>query len=138
MVVDSTLQIGVRRNVPIRYDRDLVAKTVKAMERITEIRSRRERAFYKRRMAGKRKVELALARKLVAENEHLLPRMRGSEKRRLAQEQQPLEAVEGGGRPGRREDEADRHAEAEARRYGRREPRRGRRRRHRWRRWLWR
>ncbi|KAK5658211.1 hypothetical protein OQA88_2186 [Cercophora sp. LCS_1] len=85
MVVDSTLQFAARRNVPVRYDRDLVARTVKAMERITEIRSRRERAFYKKRMAGKRAREVAAARKLVAENEHLLPRLRGSEKRRLAE-----------------------------------------------------
>ncbi|KLO89748.1 60S ribosomal protein L24 [Fusarium fujikuroi] len=60
-----------------------MAKTLKAMERVSEIRQRRERVFYKKRMAGKRERELALARKLVAENEHLLPRMRGSEKKRL-------------------------------------------------------
>ncbi|KAM0562139.1 hypothetical protein ACHAPJ_002583 [Fusarium lateritium] len=83
MTVDSTLQFAARRNVPVRYDRDLMGKTLKAMERVSEIRSRRERVFYKKRMAGKRERELALARKLVAENEHLLPRMRGSEKKRL-------------------------------------------------------
>lgn len=86
MVVDSTLQFAARRNVPVRYDRELFAKTLKAMERISEIRSRRERVFYKKRMAGKRARELAAARKLVSENEHLLPRLRGSEKRRLAEE----------------------------------------------------
>ncbi|KAL2148607.1 hypothetical protein VTH82DRAFT_2161 [Thermothelomyces myriococcoides] len=85
MVVDSTLQFAARRNVPVRYDRELWAKTLKAMERISEIRARRERVFYKRRMAGKRAREVAAARKLVAENEHLLPRLRGSEKRRLAE-----------------------------------------------------
>lgn len=85
MVVDSTLQFAARRNVPVRYDRELVAKTLKAMERISEIRARRERVFYKKRMAGKRTREVAAARKLVAENEHLLPRLRGSEKRRLAE-----------------------------------------------------
>jgi len=85
MVVDSTLQFAARRNVPVRYDRELVAKTLKAMERITDIRSRRERVFYKKRMAGKRAREVAAARKLVANNEHLLPRLRGSEKRRLAE-----------------------------------------------------
>jgi large subunit ribosomal protein L24e len=87
MVVDSTLQFAARRNVPVRYDRDLVAKTLKAMERVSEIRSRRERVFYKKRMAGKREREIAAARKLVEEQSHLLPRMRGSEKRRLAEEQ---------------------------------------------------
>jgi large subunit ribosomal protein L24e len=83
MVCDSTLLFGARRNVPQRYDRDLVNKTIEAMKRVSEIRSRRERVFYKKRMAGKRARELAQARKLVAENEHLLPRMRGSELRAL-------------------------------------------------------
>jgi large subunit ribosomal protein L24e len=85
MTVDSTLQFAMRRNEPVRYDRDLVNKTMAAMKRISEIRARRERVFYKKRMAGKREKELAAARKLVAENEHLLPRLRGSEKKRLAE-----------------------------------------------------
>ncbi|KAF6813694.1 ribosomal protein L24e [Colletotrichum musicola] len=101
MTVDSTLQFGARRNVPVRYDRDLVAKTLKAMERVSEIRSRRERVFYKKRMQGKREREIAAARKLVAENEHLLPRLRGSEKKRLAAEgatEDEIAALEAEGR----------------------------------------
>ncbi|KAK4099291.1 hypothetical protein N658DRAFT_525545 [Parathielavia hyrcaniae] len=83
MVVDSTLQFAARRNVPVRYDRELFAKTLKAMERISEIRARRERVFYKKRMAGKRARELAAARKLVDQNGHLLPRLRASTKKEL-------------------------------------------------------
>ncbi|PNY23784.1 Ribosome biogenesis protein RLP24 [Tolypocladium capitatum] len=83
MTVDSTLLFGAQRNEPVRYNRDLVQKTLAAMGRISEIRARRERVFYKRRMAGKRERELAVARELVAKNEHLLPRIRGSEKKRL-------------------------------------------------------
>lgn len=94
MTVDSTLQFAARRNVPIRYDRDLMAKTLKAMERVSEIRSRRERVFYKKRMAGKKERELANARKLVAENEHLLPRLRGSEKKRLLEQGMTEEEIE--------------------------------------------
>ncbi|CAJ2510003.1 Uu.00g059030.m01.CDS01 [Anthostomella pinea] len=87
MTVDSTLQFAQRRNVPTRYNRDLWLKTVKAMERIQEIRTKRERVFYKKRMQGKRARELAAARNLVDSHSHLLPKMRGSEKRRLALEQ---------------------------------------------------
>lgn len=94
MTVDSTLAFGAKRNVPVRYDRDLVAKTLKAMERVNEIRTRRERVFYKRRMAGRKERELARARRLVAENEHLLPRLRGSEKKRLAEMGADAEDVE--------------------------------------------
>lgn len=80
MVVDSTLTFAARRNVPVRYDRNLVATTLKAMQRISDIRAKRERVFYKNRMAGNKEKQKAANRKLVAENEHLLPRVRGSEK----------------------------------------------------------
>lgn len=83
MVVDSTLTFAARRNVPVRYNRDLVAKTLKAMERVSEIRQRRERVFYKKRMASNKERERAANRKLVAENEHLLPKMRASERAAL-------------------------------------------------------
>lgn len=73
MTVDSTLAFAQRRNVPVRYNRELVAKTVAAMERIGEIRGKRERQFYRERMRGQRKRELEADRKLVEENQHLLP-----------------------------------------------------------------
>lgn len=78
--MDSTLAFAARRNIPVRYNRDLVATTLKAMERVSAIRAKRERAFYKNRMAGNKEREKAANRKLVAENEHLLPRVRASEK----------------------------------------------------------
>src|SRR5271156_198532 len=86
MVVDSTLTFAARRNVPIRYNRDLVATTLKAMQRVSEIRQKRERVFYKKRMEGNKEREKAANRKLVAENEHLLPKMRGSERLALEKE----------------------------------------------------
>lgn len=46
---DSTYEFEKRRNVPVRYDRELVATTLKAMERVSEIRQKRERAFWKNR-----------------------------------------------------------------------------------------
>ena len=84
MTVDSTLQFAARRNVPVRYNREHIATTLQAMERISEIRARRERAFYKKRMAGNKERQRAADKKLVEENEHLLPRQRASE--RMAQE----------------------------------------------------
>jgi large subunit ribosomal protein L24e len=73
MTVDSTLTFAARRNVPIRYNRDLVQTTLKAMDRVTEIRQKRERAFYRGRMAGNKARTLEDDRKLVAEHQHLLP-----------------------------------------------------------------
>ncbi|KAK8211570.1 ATPase-activating ribosome biosynthesis protein [Zalaria obscura] len=73
MTVDSTLSFAARRNVPVRYNRDLVATTLKAMQRVSEIRAKRERQFYRNRMAGNKERQREADRKLVAENQHLLP-----------------------------------------------------------------
>ena len=89
----STLTFAARRNVPVRYNRDLVAKTVQAMERVGEIRVKRERVFYKKRMAGNKEREKAANRKLVAENEHLLPKMRASERAALEAADQEVEEI---------------------------------------------
>ena len=46
---DSTFEFEKRRNVPVRYNRELVQTTIKAMKRVGEIRQRREHAFWKNR-----------------------------------------------------------------------------------------
>ncbi|KAF8559775.1 hypothetical protein OG21DRAFT_1453190 [Imleria badia] len=51
MTIDATIDFEKRRNVPVRYDRELVQTTIKAMKRIGEIKQRREHAFWKQRMA---------------------------------------------------------------------------------------
>jgi len=43
------LEFEKRRNVPVRYDRELMATTLKAMKRISEIKAKRERKMYKER-----------------------------------------------------------------------------------------
>ena len=93
MVVDSTLTFAARRNVPVRYNRDLVDKTLKAMERVSEIRQKRERVFYKKRMAGNMEREKEANRKLVAENQHLLPKMRASERAALDERIEEVEEL---------------------------------------------
>ncbi len=72
MVVDSTLTFAARRNVPVRYNRDLVAKTLTAMARVEEIRQRREKAFYKNRMRGNKEKQKMEDRKLVEAHPELL------------------------------------------------------------------
>jgi large subunit ribosomal protein L24e len=46
---DSTIEFEKRRNVPVRYDRDLVQSTLQAMKRVAEVKKRREHAFWKNR-----------------------------------------------------------------------------------------
>ncbi|KAI0273741.1 ribosomal protein L24e-domain-containing protein [Gloeopeniophorella convolvens] len=54
MVIDSTIDFEKRRNVPVRYDRELLQTTLKAMKRVAEIKKRREHAFWKNRMVTSR------------------------------------------------------------------------------------
>ncbi|KAF3893446.1 ATPase-activating ribosome biosynthesis protein [Trichophyton interdigitale] len=77
MIVDSSLvlsQFAKKRNAPVKYDRNLVESTIKAMKRVEEIRQRRERVYTKRRLAGKiaRDRKRAEDRRVVAEGEHLI------------------------------------------------------------------
>ncbi|KAI9094877.1 ribosomal protein L24e-domain-containing protein [Phlyctochytrium arcticum] len=53
MTIDATLEFEKRRNIPVRYDRDLMATTIKAMKRVADIKARRDRVFYRNRVAGK-------------------------------------------------------------------------------------
>ncbi|KAF6012797.1 ATPase-activating ribosome biosynthesis protein [Brettanomyces bruxellensis] len=98
LAVDSTLTFAKRRNVPVRYNRNLVKTTLNAMQRIEQIRRRRERAFYKNRMKGNRERQFALDKKLVEENPELL-RMRDVELKdkqlkEQAKEDQEMESAE--------------------------------------------
>ncbi|KAI0306469.1 ribosomal protein L24e-domain-containing protein [Multifurca ochricompacta] len=53
MVIDKTIDFEKRRNVPVRYDRDLMHTTLQAMRRVAEVKRRREHAFWRNRMAAK-------------------------------------------------------------------------------------
>ncbi|KAJ1308010.1 hypothetical protein OPQ81_002081 [Rhizoctonia solani] len=69
MTIDSTFEFEKRRNIPVRYNRELVQTTLKAMQRVTEVRARRERAFWKARMAvAREKLLAARMRKKLAES----------------------------------------------------------------------
>ncbi|KAF8910988.1 ribosomal protein L24e-domain-containing protein [Gymnopilus junonius] len=63
MTIDSTIDFEKRRNVPVRYDRELVQTTIKAMKRVGEIKARRERVFFKHRMAASREKQKAHRKK---------------------------------------------------------------------------
>ncbi|KAJ6547633.1 ribosomal protein L24e-domain-containing protein [Mycena capillaripes] len=65
MTIDSTIDFEKRRNIPVRYDRELVQTTLKAMKRVSEIKKRRELAFWKNRMAVSRDKHRAHRRKVL-------------------------------------------------------------------------
>ena len=77
MIVDQNLllsQFAKRRNAPVKYDRNLMAATLKAMERIEEIRAKRERVSTRRRLTcnAQRERKRMEDSQVVATGEHLI------------------------------------------------------------------
>jgi len=50
MAVDRTFEFEKRRNRPVKYDRDLMGKTIVAIQRVEEIKNKREERFFADRM----------------------------------------------------------------------------------------
>lgn len=65
---DSTFEFEKRRNTPVRYDRELMGATIRAMKRVSEIQEARGERFYKNRMAGKKALEKAQHAIEIAQN----------------------------------------------------------------------
>ncbi|KAJ9509527.1 hypothetical protein QJQ45_001968 [Haematococcus lacustris] len=99
LVEDATFEMERKRNRPEKYDREVVAKTVKAMQRIDEIRVRRQERFYEKRMKNVKSQQKA-ADKLQLEKEiHLVraPASLTSQKEKLrerAEERQAADAMQ--------------------------------------------
>ena len=61
-----------RRNVPVKYNRELWQNTIHAMKRIQEIRTRRQNQFIKQRLKAGKKLELKDDEKEVEKHIHLI------------------------------------------------------------------
>ncbi|KAJ3127192.1 hypothetical protein HK098_006644 [Nowakowskiella sp. JEL0407] len=76
MTIDKTLDLEKRRHVPIKYDRELMATTIKAMKRVGEIKAKREAVWYKKRIiAAKLKDRVAVVAKSRADSDMVVESM---------------------------------------------------------------
>merc|ERR1712224_24810 len=75
-----------RRNVPVRYNRDLWVKTIKAMQTVDRIRTIRRARFHKARLATERKARIRMAEMEIAKNEDLLKMPSAAENRKKFKE----------------------------------------------------
>ena len=50
LAVDASMEFEQRRNVPVKYNRELVANSLKVMKRVEEIKQRRQRDHWAARM----------------------------------------------------------------------------------------
>lgn len=62
LAVDSTFEFEKRRNRPVKYDRDLMGKTIVAMQRVQAIKEKREERFFANRMKDAKKEQKTQAR----------------------------------------------------------------------------
>ena len=57
MTNDSVLEFEQKRNIPTRYNRELMVKTIQAMKRVDQIKRAREQRFYEKRMKASKHLE---------------------------------------------------------------------------------
>lgn len=69
---DATFEMERRRNRPEKYDRELVHKTVKAIKKVTEIRSARQERHWEKRMSKSKGQQVAQDRKQLEQEIHLV------------------------------------------------------------------
>jgi hypothetical protein len=69
---DATFELERRRNRPEKYNRETVAKTVKAIEKIADIRKKRQDRFYEKRMVSAKKQKAAADRRELEQEIHLV------------------------------------------------------------------
>ena len=68
MAVDPSFEFEKRRNIPVKYNRELWNKTIVAMKRITEIKEKRQGHFIMERLRKGHKVEVEMDVKDVQRN----------------------------------------------------------------------
>jgi large subunit ribosomal protein L24e len=69
---DATFEMERRRNRPEKYDREVVAKTIKAIEKIDDIRKKRQERFYELRMQRAKLQQKAADKKELEQEIHLV------------------------------------------------------------------
>ncbi|KAF7459400.1 ribosomal protein RPL24e [Cryptosporidium felis] len=72
MIMDSTFEFEKRRNCPVRYDRELYVKTIKAMKLVEKIKESRKERFYKTRLMKQQQTQRSLVDKEKERNATLL------------------------------------------------------------------
>jgi large subunit ribosomal protein L24e len=69
---DATFEMERRRNRPVKYDRELMKKTVQAIGRVTEIRAARQERHWEKRMAAAKGAELRATKASIGKEVHLI------------------------------------------------------------------
>jgi len=72
LAIDPTFEFEKRRNIPVKYNRELWQKTVDAIKKISDIRTKREGAYIQRRLEVGKHIDLQEAKALTEKHMHLI------------------------------------------------------------------
>merc|ERR1712137_591646 len=91
MQMDSTFNFEKKRLTPVRYNRDLMVKTVQAMQIVERIKMIRNQRFQKHRLAANVRPRKTAAQREIAKHEHILT---GPTKPKAAQFKEEIAALD--------------------------------------------
>lgn len=94
MTIDPSFEFEKKRNIPVKYNRELWAKSVEAAKRINEIREKRQGNFVFQRLWKGREVEIEKDVKDVQRNMSLIRSPAAGLKERRAKEEAKMEEDE--------------------------------------------
>ncbi|XP_072888974.1 probable ribosome biogenesis protein RLP24 [Hemitrygon akajei] len=72
LTVDNSFEFEKRRNVPVKYQRELWSMSVKAMKRVEEIKQKRQARFIMNRLKKNKELQTKADIKEVKQNIHLI------------------------------------------------------------------
>lgn len=72
LTVDNSLEFEKRRNIPLKYNRELWSKTMEAMKKVEAIKNKRQARFIMNRLKTGKKLEDAANISEVKKNIHLI------------------------------------------------------------------
>eukprot|EP00916_Digyalum_oweni_P002409 GHVL01004437.1.p1 GENE.GHVL01004437.1~~GHVL01004437.1.p1 ORF type:complete len:164 (+),score=18.56 GHVL01004437.1:22-513(+) len=72
MAMDTSFEFEKHRNTPVRYNRNLYIKTIRAMQIVDRIKEARKSRYYRRRLALQQTKHQNLAKRTILKNQTLL------------------------------------------------------------------
>jgi large subunit ribosomal protein L24e len=72
MTVDTTYEFEKRRNRPVRYNRELMGSTLRAMKKVSEVQTKRQAMFFKLRMRAHKGMQREQVRAVIKKGMDIL------------------------------------------------------------------
>jgi large subunit ribosomal protein L24e len=84
MTVDSTFEFEKRRNRPIRYNREIMGATLRAMKKVSDVQTKRQELFFKMRMRAHKGMQRDQVRAVIKKGMDILVPAAANKEKALA------------------------------------------------------